>query len=63
MHKRLMTAYFEELARAAKLQHPKQAAETINLLQEGVVAVAHVMAQADAAAQAKALAARLFGLA
>lgn len=63
MHKRLMTAYFEELARAAKLEHPEQAAETINLLQEGAVAVAHVTGQADAAATAKTLAARFFGLA
>ena len=62
MHKRLVKAYFEELARSAGLTDPKGAAETMNLLHEGAVAVAHVTGDADAARRAKAAAAALLGL-
>jgi AcrR family transcriptional regulator len=44
LHKRLMVAYFEELARAAGLHNPKRVAEEINLLHEGAIAVAHIKA-------------------
>ena len=59
LHKRLVIAYFEELARAADLNAPQQLAEEINLLQEGAIAVAHVSGDSSAAARAKAVAARL----
>lgn len=59
VHKRLMIAYFEELARAAQLTEPKRVAEEINLLHEGATAVAHVTGDANAARKAKALAARI----
>ncbi|MEZ5936271.1 MAG: TetR/AcrR family transcriptional regulator [Alphaproteobacteria bacterium] len=59
MHKRLMVAYFEELARAAGLKEPSRLAEEINLLQEGAIAVAHITGDPKVAARAKAVAARL----
>ncbi len=59
MHKRLMVAYFEELARAAGLNEPARLAEEINLLQEGAIAVAHITGAPNAASRAKAVAARL----
>jgi AcrR family transcriptional regulator len=59
MHKRLMVAYFEELARAAGLREPARLAEEINLLQEGAIAVAHITGDPKAAAKAKAVASRL----
>jgi len=59
MHKRLMMAYFEELARAAQLEDPERVAEEINLLQEGAIAVAHITGESSAAGKAKAVAARL----
>lgn len=59
MHKRLMIAYFEELARAAKLKDPEQVAEEINLLHEGATAVAHVTRDPTAARKAKTLARRI----
>ena len=52
-HKRLMAAYFEELAHAAKLNEPKQVAEQINLLHEGAIALAFVTNDLSAAQQAK----------
>ena len=58
-HKRLMLAYFEELARAAGLPDPRHVAEEVNLLHEGAIAVAHVSGEASAARQAKAVAERL----
>lgn len=61
VHKRLVKAYFEELARAAGLPEPKAVAEEINLLHEGAVAVAHVTGELGAARTAKAVAARLIG--
>ncbi len=42
MHKRLVLAYFEELAHAARFDEPKQIADTINLLHEGAIAVAQM---------------------
>ena len=59
LHKRLVVAYFEELARAADLNAPQQLAEEINLLHEGAIAVAHVSGDPNAAARAKTMAARL----
>ena len=59
MHKRLMVAYFEELARAAGLQDPARLAEEINLLHEGAIAVAHITGDPSAAGKAKAVAAQL----
>lgn len=59
LHKRLVVAYFEELARAAGLNAPQQVAEEINLLHEGAIAVAHITGDPHAAERAKAVAARL----
>lgn len=59
MHKRLMIAYFEELARAAGLDNPHRIAEEINLLHEGATAVALINGEAATACKAKALAARM----
>ena len=59
VHKRLMIAYFEELARAANLLDPHRIAEEINLLHEGATAVAHVTGDADTARKAKAVALQL----
>jgi hypothetical protein len=59
MHKRLVTAYFEELARAADLDDPRRVAEEINLLHEGATAVAHITGDPGVARKAKALAATL----
>lgn len=53
LHKRLMVAYFEELARAAKLPEPKRVAEEVNLLHEGAIAVAHITGDSDTAQKAK----------
>ncbi|MEA3276777.1 MAG: hypothetical protein U9Q81_16075 [Pseudomonadota bacterium] len=59
MHKRLVIAYFEELARAAELKDPRRVAEQINLLHEGATAVAHITGDTTAAGMARAVAARL----
>lgn len=59
MHKRLVVAYFEELVRAARLEHPRRLAEEINLLHEGATAVAHITGDPGAAGKAKAVADRL----
>ena len=56
MHKRLMTAYFEELARAAGFDQPGKIAQQINLLHEGAIAVAHISGDSEAARTAKAVA-------
>ena len=61
-HKRLMQAYFEELARAANLKNPKDLAEEINLLHEGATAVAHISGNHKAAQLAKQVARRLIDL-
>jgi AcrR family transcriptional regulator len=59
LHKRLMIAYFEELARGAELENPQQIAEEINLLHEGATAVAHIDGNPEVAQKAKSAAARL----
>lgn len=59
LHKRLMLAYFEELARAAELNDPLLVAEQINILQEGAIAVAHVTGDYKAAKKAKAVAEKI----
>ena len=59
MHKRLMVAYFEELARVAGLEGPGSIAEGINLLHEGATAVAHITGDPQTARKAKAVAAML----
>jgi len=59
MHKRLMIAYFEELAHAAQLKNPRQFAEKINLLHEGATAVAHITGNNEAASQARKIAHQL----
>jgi len=52
-HKRLVLAYFEELARAAGLADPKAIAEQVNLLHEGAVAVMQINRDKDAAPRAR----------
>lgn len=59
LHKRLMVAYFEELARGAGFSKPKQLAEEINLLHEGAIAVAHITGDATVALKAKQAASKL----
>jgi AcrR family transcriptional regulator len=59
LHKRLVIAYFEELARAAGLRSPKRVAEEVNLLHEGATAVAQITGDPSTARRAKDLAARL----
>lgn len=61
-HKRLVQAYFEELARAANLKNPKDLAEEINLLHEGATAVAHISGKHKAAQLAKRVARKLIDL-
>jgi len=63
VHKRLMAAYFEELARAAGLKDPRAVAEQIHLLHEGATAVAHINGDPAAADRAKAVAATLIAAA
>ena len=59
MHKRLMVAYFEELARAAQLRDPKAVAEHICVLHEGATVMAHVMGDVSVAKRAKEVARRI----
>jgi AcrR family transcriptional regulator len=59
LHKRLMLAYFEELARAAGLSEPVRVAGEINLLHEGAIAVAQINGDSATARLAKEAAARL----
>lgn len=59
MHKRLMLAYFEELARREGLASPAQAAEEINLLHEGAISVAQMTGEPGAARAARKVAARM----
>ncbi len=59
MHKRLVIAYLEELARAAELPEPQRVAEEINLLHEGAIAVAQVNGDPITARKAKAVAERI----
>ncbi|WP_104668164.1 TetR/AcrR family transcriptional regulator [Ensifer adhaerens] len=59
MHKRLVLAYFEELAHAARFAEPKRVAETINLLHEGATAVAQVTRTGEPVRRSKRMAASL----
>lgn len=59
LHKRLMVAYFEELARADDLDQPQKVAEEINLLHEGAIAVAHITSDTTIAEKAKTAARKL----
>lgn len=59
VHKRLMLAWFEELARGAGLPEPRRAAQYINLLHEGATAIAHIAGGVQAAREAKEAARRL----
>lgn len=59
MHKRLVLAYFEELAHAARFAEPKRIATEINLLHEGAMAVAQMSRIAEPARQAKRMADQL----
>lgn len=56
MHKHLVTAYFEELARAAGYESPREVAEKISLLHEGATAIAHVTGSAESARLARRMA-------
>ncbi len=59
LHKRLVIAYFEELAHAAGFTDAKNVAREINLLHEGAVAAAQVLGHEGVAAHAKQTARRL----
>lgn len=59
LHKHMVLAYFEELARAAQLPEPKRVACEINLLHEGAVTVALIDRDPKAARFAKQTARRL----
>lgn len=61
LHKRLVLAYFEELAHAARFAEPKRIAAEINLLHEGATAVAQMSRTGEPARQAKRMAAQLLG--
>ena len=62
MHKRLVIAYFEELAYAARFAEPKRIAVEINLLHEGAMAVAQMTRIVEPARQAKLIAAQLLAV-
>ncbi|MEI2301908.1 TetR/AcrR family transcriptional regulator [Ensifer sp. MJa1] len=59
MHKRLVLAYFEELAHAARFAEPKRTADMINLLHEGAVAIAQMTRTGEPVRQSKRMAASL----
>lgn len=59
MHKRLVLAYFEELAHAARFAEPKRIADTINLLHEGATAIAQMTRTGEPVRHSKRMAARL----
>lgn len=59
MHKRLVLAYFEELAFAARFAEPKRIAAEINLLHEGATAVAQMARTLTPASQAKRMAGQM----
>jgi AcrR family transcriptional regulator len=63
LHKRLMIAYFEELACAARLDEPARIGQEINLLHEGATAVAQINGDPATARLAKAVAVRLIAAA
>jgi len=59
MHKRLVLAYFEELAHAARFAEPKRIADTINLLHEGATAIAQMTRTGEPVRQSRRMAASL----
>ncbi|MBP1886346.1 TetR/AcrR family transcriptional regulator [Sinorhizobium mexicanum] len=59
MHKRLVLAYFEELAHAVRLAEPKRIAAEINLMHEGAVAVAQMTRTAEPVRLSKRMAGQL----
>ncbi|NVD40007.1 TetR/AcrR family transcriptional regulator [Ensifer sp. HO-A22] len=59
MHKRLVLAYFEELAHAARFTEAKRIADTINLLHEGATAVAQMTRSGEPVRQSKRMAVAL----
>lgn len=59
MHKRLVLAYFEELAHAARFVEAKRIADAINLLHEGATAVAQMTRTGEPVQQSKRMAAIL----
>ncbi len=59
MHKRLVIAFLEELARADGLSNPHNLAEEVNLLHEGATAVAFITGDATSATRAKGVAVKL----
>jgi len=59
MHKRLVLAYFEELAHAARFAEPKRVADAINLLHEGATAVAQMTRTGEPVRQSKRMAENL----
>lgn len=56
MHKRLVLAYFEELAHAARFAEPKRISDTINLLHEGATAIAQMTRTGEPVRQSKRMA-------
>lgn len=59
MHKRLVLAYFEELAHAARFAEPKRISDTINLLHEGAMAIAQMTRTGEPVRQSKRMAVSL----
>jgi AcrR family transcriptional regulator len=58
-HKRLVAAFYEDLARAAKVTNPKDVGQKLQILFEGAMATAHVSRDQKAAERAKEIAALL----
>jgi len=63
LHKRLMIAYFEELAHEEGLANARKVAEEIHLLHEGATAIAHTMGDPSVAREAGKTARRLLATA
>ena len=59
VHKRLIVAYLEELARAAGYAAPQEVAEQIGLLHEGATSAAHIGGRPEVARKARAIAMRV----
>ncbi|WP_083203486.1 TetR/AcrR family transcriptional regulator [Ensifer adhaerens] len=59
MHKRLVLAYFEELAHAARFAEPKRIADAVNLLHEGATAIAQMTRTGEPVRQSKRMAVSL----
>lgn len=62
LHKRLMLAYFTELASVADLPDPDRAAVTINLLYEGAISTAKLSGDATVAQKARDVVQQLFNV-